>query len=367
MSVDNTRSDSYGTWLVIISMSTRSILCKVRIDDHDHQLVLSEIRDMIHNKLKDNRHNTEYCHGFTFGIGWPLKIVTKEEEHTILAQSVLPFVSVLSTQSAQHISNTINKPISTAIAPQSILNTNFMPRSRPTVGTALLHLQPQTQPNNIHADVGNDAVKTEKPHPGLRANSARSNANTAQQGNTRGKIKFEPGTDEFESAIHWLCDAAKNGKYPSVRYLMGECHIGFSKANIVIKHYANKYMNMTASDFKKQFMVIKWTKNKRTDESSGTRSVSKANARGSRKKYGYKHANSPLHPIVEHKSNLTDISSASGTKGGNQSLQSGYYSSAKHVLAHADSSNNYTYSQNHRSVSSSSSHIRFTEECGSSE
>eukprot|EP01083_Nonionella_stella_P030000 82376_1 len=334
MSVDNTRSDSYGTWLVIISMSTRSILCKVRIDDHDHQLVLSEIRDMIHNKLKDNRHNTEYCHGFTFGIGWPLKIVTKEEEHTILAQSVLPFVS---------------------------------PRSRPTVGTALLHLQPQTQPNNIHADVGNDAVKTEKPHPGLRANSARSNANTAQQGNTRGKIKFEPGTDEFESAIHWLCDAAKNGKYPSVRYLMGECHIGFSKANIVIKHYANKYMNMTASDFKKQFMVIKWTKNKRTDESSGTRSVSKANARGSRKKYGYKHANSPLHPIVEHKSNLTDISSASGTKGGNQSLQSGYYSSAKHVLAHADSSNNYTYSQNHRSVSSSSSHIRFTEECGSSE
>eukprot|EP01083_Nonionella_stella_P239777 838888_1 len=105
MSVDNTRSDSYGTWLVIISMSTRSILCKVRIDDHDHQLVLSEIRDMIHNKLKDNRHNTEYCHGFTFGIGWPLKIVTKEEEHTILAQSVLPFVSVLSTQSAQHISN----------------------------------------------------------------------------------------------------------------------------------------------------------------------------------------------------------------------------------------------------------------------
>eukprot|EP01083_Nonionella_stella_P311355 1109961_1 len=113
---------------------------------------------------------------------------------------------------------------------QYILNTNFMPRSRPTVGTALLHLQPQTQPNNIHADVGNDAVKTEKPHPGLSANSARSNANTAQQGNTRGKIKFEPGTDEFESAIHWLCDAAKNGKYPSVRYLMGECHIGFSKA-----------------------------------------------------------------------------------------------------------------------------------------
>eukprot|EP01084_Bolivina_argentea_P017564 32798_1 len=199
-------SNSDGTWLLITSTMGLT-LGYVRIDDHDHRLSLSEIRDMIHDKLKDN---TEYCHGFNFGTGWPLKIVNKEEEHTVLAQDVLPSVSVLSTHSAQHIVNT-NNPISAATAmqygmtPQSILNMNFMgfPSSVSTanihplpisaiftpipadqlpkpIGSTGEYYSPNTvallQPQPQRTDDDTNAVKTESAHPVLSAHSITSNA-----------------------------------------------------------------------------------------------------------------------------------------------------------------------------------------------
>lgn len=89
-----------GTWLLITN-PLGSTLGYVRLDDHDHDLDLSEIREMIHMKLATQ---AEYQHGWGFGTGWPLKIVSRKEEQSVLAKGVLPAITVLSDHSAQLLS-----------------------------------------------------------------------------------------------------------------------------------------------------------------------------------------------------------------------------------------------------------------------
>lgn len=102
-----------GTWLLITN-PVGNTLGYVRLDDHDHDLDLSEIREMISSKLISQ---PEYAHGWSFGTGWPLRIVGSNQERNVLAKTVLPAISVLSSHSAQHLSQKAD-PISAATAMQ---------------------------------------------------------------------------------------------------------------------------------------------------------------------------------------------------------------------------------------------------------
>jgi len=131
-----------GTWLLITSTMGLT-LGYVRIDDHDHELTLAEIREMINDKLSSNH---EFSGGWNFGTGWPLKIVSGGDESAIFARNILPSVTVLSSVSAQHIINTSN-PISTATALQYGLspmgmNVSYMQMGFPQTAASSAGLQP---------------------------------------------------------------------------------------------------------------------------------------------------------------------------------------------------------------------------------
>lgn len=132
----NSIDDNEGLWLLITS-SMGITLGYVRIDDHDHELSLHDIRQMISGKLKDN---PEYFQGWQFGTGWPLTVLNIINEIDIMAKHVLPSVFILSQQSAITITNNTN-PTSAATA----LTYGMSPTHFPSVYPSPVNI-PEMQP-----------------------------------------------------------------------------------------------------------------------------------------------------------------------------------------------------------------------------
>jgi len=112
---NNDEVDEKGTWLLITN-TVGHTLGYVRLDDHDHDLTLHEIRQMIDDKLASQN---DYRHGWNFGSGWPPKLITKSEEQSMFAKSVLPAITVFSAHSARTLNQKAD-PISAAAMTQYI-------------------------------------------------------------------------------------------------------------------------------------------------------------------------------------------------------------------------------------------------------
>eukprot|EP01083_Nonionella_stella_P014853 41594_1 len=75
--------------------------------------------------------------------------------------------------------------------------------------------------------------------------------------------EFKVGNPKFDAALSRLKSMRKahsEGHLPSLRGFMKAVHLGFPKANAVLKYYAQKEMNMTLDAFKHQFMVLRQMK-----------------------------------------------------------------------------------------------------------
>lgn len=92
----NPRSE---VWLCI-QTAINTTLGYVRLDDHDHDLTLQEIRNLTSNNLNSM---VEFQGGWFFASGWPMTLIPMEAESQYLARLFIPSIYVVDVGTAQQL------------------------------------------------------------------------------------------------------------------------------------------------------------------------------------------------------------------------------------------------------------------------
>ena len=137
--------------------------------------------------------------------------------------------------------------------------------------------------NNNESKDNNNSNTDRNPYIQRQTNNISPKTDVSYDSNaTTSRIPFGPGNDKFEYCLKMLLELRwedPNGNLPSVRGFMSKVKLGFGNANIVLKHYANKYLNITLEQLKKEYMVVRRVKkpNKNKDKNKNKKSKNNDN------------------------------------------------------------------------------------------